>query len=82
MFRVKAPAKPRPKGKRVVTQFTEDERLRMIKKHRGQFAATDPQGRIVAFGKTPASAVRQAHKMGEKDPTLFHISGTAYIFSL
>lgn len=78
----KGTRKPKVKRKRVVIQPSPENREQIVKKHGGEFAATDSQGCIVAFGKTPASAIRQAHKVGEKDPTLFRISETACIWAL
>ena len=65
------------KGSGRVTKLTIDNMEELVKMHPGEFAATDGDGRIIAFGDTPGEALRRARKKGESKPILFQVSENA-----
>ena len=54
-----------------------DNMDKLVKEHPGEFAATDTEGRILAFGDTPAQAVSRARRKGYKEPALFQVAENA-----
>ena len=81
---VKKPVRKRSvkKTAKAMKRLTIDNMSELVRTHPGEFAATDADGHVVAFGDTPTEATRRARKKGEKEPFLIRISETncAWVF--